>query len=192
LHDGLLQSLYALALGMQRTRRAIRNDPVLAEERCRQNVDALELAMGELRRHLAKGAAAGAEELDLGVALRNLAEAMNRQGQVPVQSEIAPLPASRLAPGTALQMLQIAHEAISNAERHSGAEWVRLGLRSRDGGLEMTIIDNGRGFDAGRLPAQGHGLRNMAERARDIGAEYELLARPGAGVSLTVRLAGAR
>jgi two-component system, NarL family, sensor histidine kinase UhpB len=174
----------------QKTRRAIRKDPGLAEERCRQNVDAVELAMGEIRRHLRKGASGSLEAVDLVSTLRNLAEVMDRQGQVPVQFEVESLLEYRLAPGVALQMTQIAHEAISNAQRHSGAEGVRLGLRNLGGRLEMTIVDNGRGFDPDRLSGTGYGLRNMADRARDIGAEYELLARPGDGVRLTVRLPG--
>jgi len=189
LHDGVLQSLYALGLGLQKTRRAIARDPALAEERCRQNLDALELAMAELRRHLGKGGSGASEEPELGPALRHLAEVMNRQGRVPVQFEMEPGLRLRPVPGLVLQLLQIAREAVVNAQRHSGADRIRLGLSAEGGGLRMSIADNGCGFDPSRPP--GHGLRNMAARAGEMGAEYRLETRPGGGVRLDLRLPAA-
>jgi two-component system, NarL family, sensor histidine kinase UhpB len=99
---------------------------------------------------------------------------------------------ARPRPGLALQLLQIAREAVSNAQRHSGAEWIEVALRSRRDGLEMTIADNGVGFNPKPMPKAGHGLRNMASRARDIGADWQLETQPGKGVRLTVYLPAAQ
>ena len=183
LHDGVLQSLYALGLGLRKLQRAIRTDPVLAEKRCEQNLDALELAMAELRRHLGKTGTDPNRELDLGRALHHLAEVMNRQGTVPVQLEVEPGLSSRPQPRTVVQMLQIAREAIANAQRHSGAGLIRLGLRNHNGGLLMTIADDGRGL----VPGQpvGHGLKNMAARAVEIGGNIESSPRRGVASSST-------
>jgi signal transduction histidine kinase len=190
LHDGVLQSLYALGLGLQKSRKLITRDPAQAEEACRQNVATLELAMGEVRRHLGKGSPAEPEDLDLHFALRHLAEVMTLQDRVPVSFERDPMADSLPIPAIALQMLQIAREAISNAQRHSGASLVRVCLSGGDGVLAMTIADDGCGFDPENLPPQGYGLKNMADRASQIGAEYQLLTRPGEGVRLMVSLTG--
>jgi len=191
LHDGVLQSLYALGLGMQQTRQTIRRDPLLAEQRCQHNLEALELAMGEVRRHLDKDGSKPPQEVDLGSALGRLAEAMNRQGQARVECALAPGLDCRPKPGLALEMMLIAREAITNAQRHSGANLIRVGLRGREGGLEMTIEDDGHGFDADRPSPGGYGLRNMADRARDIGADYRIEAGPGKGVRILVHLPAA-
>jgi len=190
LHDGVLQSLYALGLGLQKTRRTIARDPVLAEERCRQNLDALELAMAEVRRYLGKGGSEATEDLELETALGNLAEVMHRQGRVPVCFDLKPGPQPRPQPGLVLQLLQIAREAIANAQRHSGADFVVLSLSADGEGLVMRIEDNGRGFEASDAP--GHGLRNMAARAGDMGAEFRLDTRLGGGARVTVKLPPAR
>ena len=191
LHDGVLQSLFALGLGMQQARQTIRHDPVLAEQRCQQNLEALELAMGEVRRHLDKDGSKPTEEVDLGSTLGRLAEAMNRQGQARVECVLTDGLACRPKPGRALEMMLIAREAITNAQRHSGAEVIRMALRGREGGLELIIEDDGRGFDPDRPCPNGFGLRNMAGRARDIGAEYRLEAGPGKGVRVRVHLPAA-
>ena len=71
---------------------------------------------------------------------------------------------------TTAHLLGIVHEALGNIARHSGAS----GLDRRpadDGGLELTVTDNGRGFDPATAATIGHqGLVNMRERAEGIGA----------------------
>ena len=190
LHDGVLQSLYVLGLGMRQAQRTIRADPALAERRCEQNLDGLELAMAELRRHLGKKGPEPSPEIDLGLALRRLVEVMNRQGTVPVQFESKPELGLCPLPETVVQMLQIAREAITNAQRHSGAVLIRLALEELEGGLLMNIADDGCGLDPGR-PA-GHGLRNMAARAAGIGAEFQIHSPVAGGVLVSLYLPSAR
>ena len=163
-------------------------DPVKAAEVCGQNLAALELAMDELRGYLGKEGDLPPVDLDLVNALRHLVDAMNSQGCVRVQFRLDGQLHERPRPGLAIQMLQIAREAVSNAQRHSRAQWVQVALHSRGGGLEMTIADNGVGFDAERLPMAGYGLQNMVSRAREMGAEYRLQTQPGEGVRLIVYL----
>jgi signal transduction histidine kinase len=188
LHDGVLQSLYSLGLGIQKTRKAIRRDPEEAEESCRQNLNALELAMGELRRHLAFDPSQDAGPLDLVGALQQISDSVNRHARVPIEFHPGPTPPLVLAPGSALQLLHIAREAIANAQRHSGASRVRLELKTVEQGVEMIIDDDGCGFDAVCQPRRGYGLRNMADRARSVGADFHLTTRPGAGTCVDVRL----
>ncbi len=188
LHDGVLQSLYSLGLGIQKTRKAIHRDLEEAEESCRQNLDALELAMGELRRHLAVDSSQDSRPLDLVGALRQISDSVNRHARVPIEFHPGPMPPGALDPGTALQLLHIAREAITNAQRHSGASRVRLELKSSEQGLEMIIDDDGCGFDSLGQSSLGYGLRNMADRAREVGANFHVAARPGSGTCVKVLL----
>lgn len=94
-----------------------------------------------------------------------------------------------LPPDTALELLRITQEALTNALKHSGARVVTLGARMQGGVLEVWVADDGQGCrpDA---PA-GRGLRNMQGRARRIGAHWTLDSSPaGCTVRLVLRCEG--
>lgn len=81
----------------------------------------------------------------------------------------------------------VLREALSNVVRHSGADHVRVELRSDDG-LTLMIEDDGRGLDAAPRSADGGlGLRSMADRAHAIGGECAVESSGrGTRVALTV------
>jgi signal transduction histidine kinase len=191
LHDNVLQSLYAISLGLQKERKVMARNPMEAIEICGHNLETIESTMGELRRYLHMGSHQPLNDFDLIKPLRRMVSAMNRQGCVPVQFQADACFEWSLRSELALQLLQIAREAISNAQRHSGAKLVQVALHARDGGLEMKIADDGRGFDSDRPPGIGYGLPNMLDRARKIGADYQLQTHPGQGVRITVFLPAA-
>jgi len=83
------------------------------------------------------------------------------------------------------ELWKIAHEAISNVERHADARrlWVRWecdGLQGR-----LTVTDDGRGF-AKATPTRpdAYGLRGMRERADAIGARLEIVSEPQGGTTV--------
>ncbi|HSG40431.1 MAG TPA: triple tyrosine motif-containing protein, partial [Thermoanaerobaculia bacterium] len=78
-------------------------------------------------------------------------------------------------------------EALRNALRHSGAREVRLDAALRGRRLEVTVRDDGGGFDP-LAPAGGEGLRNMKRRAAAIGGRLEIESFAGRGT--TVRFTG--
>ena len=85
-------------------------------------------------------------------------------------------------------LCRILQEALNNVAKHAGTHeaWVRLDLTGERAWLE--IQDHGDGFDPNGIPAgSGHlGLAGMAERAREIGWEFHLYARPGSGTRIRV------
>ena len=83
-------------------------------------------------------------------------------------------------------VFRIAQEALHNALRHAGAERIALSLRCEGDRVELCVVDDGAGFDAGATRSRRLGLTTMAERARAIGGALELISAPGAGT--TVRL----
>ena len=92
---------------------------------------------------------------------------------------------SDLGDDAQLVVYRVAQEALANAARHSGAEHVAGALRHRPKEVELTVVDDGRGFafdEAGR----GLGIGGMRERALLVDGELTLESRPGAGT--TVRL----
>ena len=99
-----------------------------------------------------------------------------------------------LDPLVELQLLRIIQEALTNARKHAHASSVGISFIVRDGQTEVTLQDDGLGFDpdqalgdsAGRI-----GLRVMRERAEEVGGSLELHSQPGQGscVVVTVPLA---
>jgi len=91
-----------------------------------------------------------------------------------------PLPAE-------VELLRIAHEALSNVRKHSAASTVEVSFESKKDCIEMTIKDNGTGFDT-RAGFQGHGLAVMEERALSLGGELAIATSLGRGTEVKVRL----
>jgi len=81
---------------------------------------------------------------------------------------------------------------LTNVRKHASATQARVSLRINDNILELTVADNGKGFDVedyGLNHRPRFGLSTMRERAEAIGAEFNLDSEPGAGTRVTVRLA---
>jgi len=73
--------------------------------------------------------------------------------------------------------------------RHSGCRHVTIQIATDKDHFLLTLGDEGQGFDRDQMNRnQGHGLRNMSERARNLNAEFSLDSRPGAGTTLVLRV----
>ncbi|MCC6538516.1 MAG: hybrid sensor histidine kinase/response regulator transcription factor [Bryobacterales bacterium] len=97
--------------------------------------------------------------------------------------------AAALAPGETRQIVRICEEAVSNAVRHGRAREVAVELREEARSLELTVTDNGGGFDPAAAASPGHfGLDIMRSRARRLGGSIEISSRPGHGATVTLRL----
>jgi two-component system, NarL family, sensor kinase len=95
-----------------------------------------------------------------------------------------------LSPEAKTAAFRIAQEAVTNVLRHARARnvWVTLACRPEE--LELTVRDDGRGFDLGglrRAPASTFGLSSMEERARLVGGRIEITTTPGTGTEVRVR-----
>ncbi|MCD6364370.1 MAG: PAS domain S-box protein [Planctomycetes bacterium] len=118
------------------------------------------------------------ESLGLAAALRQLGKQLGKGTALklcfPKDVEKLPLDAERQ-----IVLFRIAQEAVSNALRHSGASRIELSLRHENDRVNMSVTDNGSGFDnAGHSP-NGLGLVSMRDRAGAVGGELEILSQPG-------------
>jgi len=88
-----------------------------------------------------------------------------------------------------LGVYRIVEEALNNIARHAQASKIQLGLSlvQRDGKefLELTVADNGVGFDPSRQ-TNGLGLQTIDARVGDLGGEWKLTGAPGRGATLWV------
>jgi len=82
-------------------------------------------------------------------------------------------------------LLLIAKEAINNSVKYANCTEVLIGLKMLHGRLGLSICDDGIGFDTSSQP-EGYGLKNIRERAIQIGFHAKIDTTPGKGVTIIV------
>jgi signal transduction histidine kinase len=98
-----------------------------------------------------------------------------------IEGEPTPLP-----PGVDLTAYRLVQEGLTNAIKHARASRADVVVRYGDGGVEVTVTDDGSGGGDGG--GGGHGLVGMRERVTVYGGELEAGPRPEGGYSLRARL----
>jgi PAS domain S-box-containing protein len=194
LHDGLIQALYAVALGLATSARAENLDVKTARTALQRGRDEIERVIEEARSYLLDLRAREFAPRDLAAGMQVLLDSVRLNGGIEPRVRINPLVNDRLEPETRGHLLYIAREALSNMLRHAGATEVRLELSvADDDAVRLVIADNGRGFDPSSVNRTGrHGLANMASRARLIGGRLEIEAGVGKGTELRLDIPGTR
>jgi signal transduction histidine kinase len=117
-----------------------------------------------------------------------------RAAGVELRGELDDLPTiAQLSPARVLNLLRLLQEAVTNALKHGAARTITLtasaDTTSAAETVRIEIHDDGRGFDPKLAPA-GRGLKNMARRAAEAGATFQLSSAPGSGTRVTVELSG--
>jgi signal transduction histidine kinase len=194
LHDGALQELAALGAELA----SIRHQVVpLTEAEKRDRVDGrfddLQARLvgidGTLRGLLLTidGSGEPLEALDTKIA-REVAALRDETGieaELEITGSFAELTESRR-----IAIFQIVREALANIRAHSDAKHVRVRVVEREGSVEVSVEDDGRGFDrdAALLEAsvlRRLGLTGMLERVGMLGSELEIETEPGAGTRVS-------
>jgi len=183
LHDSVSQTLYSASLIAEATPRVWERDP----EEGRRRLDEMRLimrgAMAQMRTLLLELRPAALARGSLGDLLRQLAESIGGHEDSPVRVEIngdCTLPVD-----AKLALYRIAQEAMNNAVKHAGGGRVELSLCCGNGRVELSIRDDGPGFEPEKVPAGGLGLGIMRERAENSGAAFTIESRPGQGTRVT-------
>jgi signal transduction histidine kinase len=183
LHDSISQDLFSMSALVGGLRKALP-----AGSAVQPQLETLGRTVGstiqEMRALLLELRPTALEEKGLVPALADLCEAYEVRVGVQVQRELEPVP---LGPAVERAIFRIAQEGLSNAVRHSEADRIELRLRHSDGEAELTVADNGRGFDRG-ASTHGLGLRLMAERVRELGGSLAIDSGAGLGTRLRVLL----
>jgi len=184
LHDDLAQLLFRLSLQVDIAKRHLKNaDPQEVEKDLEQIREAKnrtnELVRALIRDlHRSPLGRAGLAE-----ALKSFTEDVGRGSGVNFVNEIADLP---LPPPIALLVYHISREAVMNSLKHSGATNVWITLKPREDVVELTIRDDGVGFDADGPGPEGHfGMTMMRERAQVAGGTFTVTSGSGEGTSVT-------
>jgi two-component system nitrate/nitrite sensor histidine kinase NarX len=88
-----------------------------------------------------------------------------------------------------VQLQRVIHEALTNVRRHAAAGRVEVRVRGRGEGWEVTVADDGVGFDplaSRRAGKGGYGLSTMRERVESLGGRFSIASQPGEGTQVAV------
>ena len=190
LHDDIGQSLAALKIALARivSRKGVASEALLGE--CLGIADATVERIRQLSHELRPPQL---DQLGLGEALAWLVERQRAATGMRIECTVAGLE-TRPSRDIEAACYRIAQEAINNASRHAKATSIAVSVQSDGRSLELTIRDDGQGFDeevarAHALRSGSLGLISMEERAQYAGGRFTLRSVPDAGTTVSVRFA---
>jgi signal transduction histidine kinase len=194
LHDETLQELGALQLIVDAVRSA--GEAARPDELLRRAGEHVERGIRNLQGLITELRPAALDELGVGPAVETLvgrigeASGLRIDAVLELDHERRDQP-RRLAPELESTIYRLVQEALNNAIKHAQAEAVDVRVVERNGVIEITVRDDGRGFDpagAGR----GFGLLGMRERVSLVGGRLSISSQPGGGTSLHAELPASR
>lgn len=185
IHDTLAQGLAAITLQLETADALMDADPKRAATALRQALKLARANLDDARRSVMDLRAAPLEGRTLSEALRALTQ--DFAARTGMQADFSEIGGQRPLPiRTEAGLYRIAQEALTNVERHAGADSVCVELTAVPESITLTIDDDGVGFDIERLPDDRFGLVGINERARLLGGTLELCSAPGEGTRLTI------
>ena len=190
LHDGIIQSIYAIGLTLDYTRLQVNDDSPEASERLEQAISGLNAVIRDLRSYILDLQPARIQTDDLEVALSRLVKEFRANTLVDAELKLEDKAIAYFSDQNASDLFMIAQEALANTAKHARSSRVLITLRfATDDSIALQVIDNGEGFESESEPELlGHGLSNMSERARTLGGHLSVDSGPGEGTTITIRI----
>lgn len=184
LHDGIIQSLFALGLNLERCGRLVAKNPNAAVEQLGSSSGGIKSIIRDLRAYITGLEPAMTNGQDLGSVLASLANTMEASAELRCRIEVDPAVAARMTEEQARHIVHIVREAVSNSVRHGKARNELVSLQWHDERARLIVEDDGNGFNPNLANGEGEGLKNMAARANRLGARFEVRSQLGQGARL--------
>jgi len=188
MHDGLVQYVYALGLSLEHARDLLAADPPAVAPLLTGAIDQTNHVLSEMRTFIYQLRPIIMKEKEIGQWVVDLCRQFQQATGIAVTAEVGESAGQELSPEISIALFRIIQEALANIYKHAQATNARLTLDFGASGARLVIEDDGRGFDVDRRPVrgmqQGHGLANIEERVRELGATLELESALGAGTRL--------
>ncbi len=185
LHDGVIQSIYAVGLTLESSRLVMQDDPADAQILVDHAINALNSTIRDIRNfildlrpHRFSG--------DLASSLGRLMREFQANTMVPVAHTFDPVEFENLPSSVSRSLFLTTQEALANIARHAHASQVFISLgRKNERYIVLRIRDDGDGFDVQtKNYSIGHGLSNMRARAEDLDGSFEIESVPGEGTTI--------
>lgn len=186
LHDSVSQALYGIALGTRTARLRLGEDPHNAAEPIDYVASLAQAGLAEMRALIFELRPESLEQEGLVAAIEKHAASTRARYGLDVRLELMDEPECSIEVKEALY--RIAQEAIHNVVKHANAQRVRVSLQADGDHLNLTVADDGQGFDTS-ASFPGHvGLQSMPERAGRLGGSVDVTSEAGVGTQVVAWL----
>ena len=182
LHDAVTQTLFSSSLIAEVLPRIWERNPEEGHRRLEELRQLTRGALAEMRTLLLELRPAALVEAELGDLLRQLSEAFTGRSRLPVKLDIEGN--VQIPPDVKVGLYRIAQEALNNIAKHASASQATLTLRCQPTAIELTVEDNGSGFDMSEISSEHLGLKIMNERSREIGVDLIVESQIGVGTKI--------
>ncbi len=191
LHDGIVQSLFSVSLGLEACRKQTLRDPRGVAARLGDIQKELATAMGELRRFVYDLRPQDVRTFGLAGGISRWIHRVEEQAEAHGRLVVVGEP-RRLTAQAEACLYAVAKESVSNVARHANADRYQVRLEYEPGEVRLSVVDDGDGFDLGEALERGDsgclGLLGMRERVDRIGGSLGIESQSGEGTTVTVAL----
>ncbi len=185
LHDELGALLTSAKLDAARIKSRLAGTAPEASERLGHLVNTLNSGIDLKRRIVEELRPSSLTQLGLTVTLEILAREYEQRSGVKVHCAFEPV---RLTPPAELVVYRLLQESITNITKYAKAQNVWLRVNERGGFVEVSVRDDGVGFDTSLPPTSAYGLLGMRYRVKAEGGSMHLVSAPGQGTLIEARL----
>lgn len=182
LHDAVNQTLFSLSLTADTAMRSLRQGTEATRPFIQELQQLIHEAKAEMRVLMYELRPESLHDAPLHQLLSNLANTLTGKIDIHLHCELQEVTA--LPADVTIIFYRIAQETMTNIIKHARARTVYIQLEALGDGAQMTIRDDGIGFDVQCVPSNHYGLHNMRERAAAIGAAYALDSAPSQGTQM--------
>ena len=188
LHDGVIQVLFSIGMGLESARMLLRDHPDRAETRLDSAIDGIDGAIRELRNYIFQLRPQQAAAMGLSRGLVELAREFEVNALVR-PNLLVPSTVDARVPGEYVpDLLQVVRELLSNVAKHASATTVTVTVEVEDERVTLQVADDGVGFDADAAVHVGRGMDNVRERAGALDADLDIDSAAGAGTTITLHI----
>jgi len=176
MHDGIIQSIYGIGLGLDYARLSLKDDPETARRKISEGIEGLNQVICDLRAYISDLRPRQLhEDESLQTGLARLIDEFQINAKAKTILNTPQNGLAKLDQKNALTLFHICQESLANAAKHAQAETVEVELWETDEQVLIKISDDGRGFDVVSSSRDiGHGLSNMHRRARKVGGDVKI------------------
>jgi two-component system sensor histidine kinase DevS len=185
LHDGIIQSIYAVGLMLDNAVHVVDEDADRAKVHLKQSIEGLNQTIRDIRAYILDLRPRQLGNDGLMNALQRLATEYRAHTFAEVNLKGPEKDLQDIPQACSLALFHVCQEALANAARHAGAKRVDVTVWMTEERVSMEIRDNGKGFDLDKMSTTlGHGLANMQSRARSVGGDVDISSESGEGTTI--------
>ena len=185
LHDGIIQSIYAVGLTLEHARLLLKDNPASATSRIEQAVADLNSTIRDIRAYILDLRPRQLKDENLMQGINRLVQEFRANTLVEVTLSGPKDGVANLPEAQAVTLFHICQEALANIAKHAKARHIEVTVWTTAERALLEVHDDGRGFDIEKTKLSiGHGLSNMETRAVNAGGEVDISSEPGEGTTV--------